>query len=94
MKNKPLFLILRKIKRRNLKEGTLEELRDQILNKEYGKGRMYPNSKVQCFRCDKFGHYARNCPERKNHHASYANEEPPQKKKKLQDSSSDDEFTL
>ena len=51
-------------------------------------------SKVQCFRRDKFGHYARGCPERKNHHASYANKEPPQKKKKLQDSSSEGEYTL
>ena len=51
-------------------------------------------SKVQCFRCDKFGHYARDCPERKNQHASFANEEPPEKKKKLQDSSSEGELTL
>ena len=46
-------------------------------------------SQIQCFRCDKFGHYAMNCPERKRQHATFANDEPPQKKLK---ESSDDEF--
>jgi hypothetical protein len=41
-------------------------------------------SKVQCFRCDKYGHYAKNCPTWKKgkQHASTANVdlEPPQRK--------------
>jgi hypothetical protein len=44
-------------------------------------------SKIQCYICDEFGHYARDCPQRKRKerkHASIADEHP-QKKTKRED---------
>jgi hypothetical protein len=44
-------------------------------------------SKIQCYICDEFGHYARDCPQRKRkerQHASIADEHP-QKKTKCDD---------
>jgi hypothetical protein len=46
-------------------------------------------SKIQCFRCDKYGHFARNCPTRKSgrQHASTADvdPEPPQRDEDMKD---------
>jgi hypothetical protein len=46
-------------------------------------------SKIQCFRCDKYGHIARNCPTRKRgrQYASTANidPDPPQKYEDMRD---------
>jgi hypothetical protein len=46
-------------------------------------------SKIQCFRCDKYGHFARNCPTRKRgrQHASTANidPDPPHKYEDMKD---------
>jgi hypothetical protein len=46
-------------------------------------------SKIQCFRCDKYGHIARNCPTRKTgrQHASTVNvdSEPPQRDEDIKD---------
>ena len=46
-------------------------------------------SKIQCFRCDKYGHFARNCPTRKRgrQHASTADidQDPPQKDEDMKD---------
>jgi hypothetical protein len=46
-------------------------------------------SKIQCFRCDKYGHIARNCPTRKKgrQHASIVNvdSEPPQRDEGIKD---------
>jgi hypothetical protein len=66
-----------------------------------GKSRPTPEhkkkdlSKIQCFKCEKFGHYARHCPLWKNRkqHASTADvdREPPQKKSRKA-SKDDEEF--
>jgi hypothetical protein len=46
-------------------------------------------SKIQCFRCDKYGHFARNCPtkKRRRQHASTADIDldPPQKDEDMKD---------
>jgi hypothetical protein len=45
-------------------------------------------SKIQCFRCDKYGHYGRNCPTRKRgrqHASTNIVPNPPQKDEDMKD---------
>jgi hypothetical protein len=65
------------------KRNSRQTFKDEKSSSNPGQNKRRDVSEIQCFRCDKYGHYARNCPTRKKgrQYASTANidPDPPQK---------------
>jgi hypothetical protein len=52
-------------KEEDSKETSDKHFRDEKSPSTSGHNQRRDVSEIQCFRCDKYGHYARNCPTRK-----------------------------
>jgi hypothetical protein len=67
------------------KRNFRQTFRDEKSSSNPGHNQRRDVSEIQCFRCDKYGHYARNCPTKKKgrQYASTADIDPPPQKLNL-----------
>lgn len=61
--------------KRKGRKGNFKRNRDKNFDSAPKSKKRKDLSSVQCFRCDKFGHFARECPSRPKHQATATNVE-------------------